>query len=141
MLIPMHDTEETSSIRMDLCPYLRYLRSRVDTIQREYHQRPILSAAALEAKVLEAVDLARIITNVIEPLARDAQPVNIVREYHHLAERLYDLAQPWSKGLDPDYPAQMDRSLLILDRIEQLENRINRLFERRTARSQERRVA
>jgi hypothetical protein len=41
MLIPMHDTEETSSIRMDLCPYLRYLRSRVDTIQREYHQKAL----------------------------------------------------------------------------------------------------
>lgn len=142
----MH-TEET--IQVDLCPYLRYLRARVETILRECaierrYEKPIEKLQAQlrqEAKVMEAVDLARIIANVICPLARDAQPPAFAREYHNLAERLFDLARPWGNSLDPDYPEDKNKSLLILDRIEQLENRINQLFERRAARRQERRAA
>lgn len=112
----------------DMCPNFRYVEARVGTILREYAESP------LESIVLEAVDLARIITNVIEPLAREAQPPAFAREYHHLAERLFDLSRPWGGKLDPDFPKDRNQSQLILDRIEQLENRLNSLFERKPKR-------
>lgn len=132
----MHD--DYSPDHLDLCPQLRYARCLLDDRLREYAQAR--GPEEQQAAVAHAIDLARIITNLIEPMARDCCLPGFVTEYHHLAERLFDLARPWAKHHPTDFPEPRDQSLLILDRLEQLEHRIVALFSRPTG-SQQRRAA
>lgn len=115
---------------VDLCPKFRYLKCQVECTLREFSR----AASQEERQTVtgQALALARIISNVIEPMARDCQP-NFVTEYHHLAERLYDLARPWVQFHPSDFP-QSDKTQLLIDRIDELDARVRELLQRRQRR-------
>ena len=123
-------------IQIELCPQLRYLRTLVDGILLDWHAAR--SSERQSELTGQAIDLARLIANVIEPLARQSQSPAMVREYHHLQQRLTDLARPWVRHVPEDFPEPKDKTLLILDRLEQLEERLKAL---QAVREQKRRAA
>lgn len=119
--------DRISALQVDLCPFLRYVRCDVERLLTEYSKTSPRTDQSDEVTG-RALDLARLLTNVVIPLSGNTQPANITAEMRHQAERLYDLARPWVHHHPSDFPEPREKSLLILDRLEQLEQRIENLF-------------
>jgi hypothetical protein len=136
----MKDTNAVPQPNPDLCPRIRYVQARAARIVNEYARAT--STQARHASTIEAADLAHLITQVVIPLAREsceAAPEQFAAEFQRLADSLMVIARH-AEHLEANYPDDGGR-LLLLDRIDEMSAKLERVINRRTARESCRKAA
>lgn len=136
----MKDTNEVPQPNPDLCPRIRYVQARAARIVNEYARAT--STQARNASIIEAADLAHLVTQVIVPLAREGrEPAaqQFAAEYQRLADSLMVIARHADR-LEQYYPDDGGRQL-VLDRIDEMSAKLERVINRRTARESCRKAA
>jgi hypothetical protein len=124
----------------DLCPRIRYVQSRAARVINDY-ARAVSTEACLDA-IIEAADTAHLITQVIVPLAREIRgpaAEQFAAEFQRLADSLMVIGRQ-AEHLEANYPDDGGR-LLLLDRIDELSAKLERVINRSTARESCRKAA
>jgi nitrate reductase alpha subunit len=136
----MNDKNAVPQPNPDLCPRIRYVQSRAARVVNDYARA--VSTEDRHAAIIEAADLAHLVTQVIVPLARDSrEPAasQFADEYQRLADSLMVIARH-ADHLEENYPDDGGR-LLLLDRIDEMSAKLERVINRRTARESCRKAA
>lgn len=107
---------------VSLCPFTNYLSATADRLLREYADADSLPEK--DHALRNALDLARLIQNVIEPIAKSGRPA-LWQSARATAERLLDLARPWVEKHPAMFPKRPDHTLQFLDVLENVERAIH----------------
>lgn len=101
------------------CAVSRYVHAYADRLLREYADADTLGAK--EAALRACIDGARLVENTVLPFMRAAGDVPAFRFVQQQCNRMLDLARPWIEKHPANFPKAPDRTLQILDILENIE--------------------
>jgi hypothetical protein len=113
------------------CPHFRFLSGHTYRIIRAF----ITSTSERHRAIamIEAADLSHLITQVIEPLAREARGEQYAAELNRLARSLAVVARQGER-LEANFPPDNGRQLLF-DRLDGIEVLLRQVLQRRLSRN------
>lgn len=97
---------------LNLCPRLRFVRAYADVYINEFARAK--TEQDREFAISRALELGKLIINVVQPMAKELQGTAFATEYSLIANRLQRLARTDNWQLDPSlFPADDGRQLKI----------------------------